>query len=262
MSWAEAKKRIQTIEGLISEAEAEHLYRLAKDCGGTIVEIGSWKGKSTVCLALGSKAGAKGKVFAIDPHQGTYDDFTGLYSSEGTELIFRENIKRAGVDDIVIPLVMKSEEAANEWTEPVSLLWIDGAHDYENVKLDFALWEPHLKKEGIIAFHDALYCFAHPWRPYSGIKEIIINSILKSSKFSKVQFCGSMVCATKVTELPVKDRVLKFQKLFLYHILLLVYFPLITFTVQILITTGLFRPAKLIRDKVLALIRIAGSPKS
>lgn len=257
MQWAEARVQIQAIEGLISEAEAERLYKLARNCGGTIVEIGSWKGKSTVCVALGSK----GKVLAIDPHQGTYDDFTGLYSSEGTELVFRENIKRAGVDDIVIPLVMKSEEAAKGWTEPISLLWIDGAHDYENVKLDFTLWEPHLIPEGTICFHDALYCLAHPWRPYSGIKKIVINNILKSSKFAKVQFCGSMVCATKVTELSVKDRALKFQKLFLYHILLLVYFPLITFTVQILIATGLFRPAKLIKDKVLALIRIAGSPK-
>ena len=255
MQWAEAKIQIQATEGLISEAEAERLYKLTRNCGGTIVEIGSWKGKSTVCLALGSKAGGKGKVFAIDPHQGLHDEITGLYHPENTELIFRENIKRAGVDDIVIPLVMKSEEAAKGWTEPISLLWIDGDHDYENVKLDFTLWERHLIPGGLICFHDALYSLGHPWRPYSGIKKLVINSILKSNKFSKVQFCGSMVHATKVTELSIKDRALKFQRLFLYHILLLVYFPLITLMVDILIRTGLFRPAKLIKDKILALIQ-------
>ena len=254
MQWAEARAQIQATEGLISEAEAKRLYQLARACGGSIVEIGSWKGKSTVCLALGSKAGSKGKVFAVDPHQGTYDDFTGHYTRQNTEPIFRENIKRAGVDDIVIPLVMKSEEAARGWTEPVSLLWIDGAHDYENVKLDFTLWEPHLILGGIICFHDALYCLSHPWHTYSGIKKIVINSILKSNKFSKVQFCGSMVYATKVAGLSIKEKALKYQRLFLYYILLLVYFPLITLIVRILIRTGLFRPAKLIKDKILSLL--------
>ena len=67
MQLAEARPEIQTTEGLISEAEAKRLYELAQNCGGTIVEIGSWKGKSTVCLALGSKVRRKGKVFAIDP---------------------------------------------------------------------------------------------------------------------------------------------------------------------------------------------------
>jgi predicted O-methyltransferase YrrM len=258
MQWGEARVQIQAIEGLISEAEAECLFKLARNCNGTIVEIGSWKGKSTVCLALGSKAGGKGKVFAIDPHQGLCNEITGQYTPDNTEPIFRENIKQAQVDDIVIPLVMKSEEAARGWTEPIFLLWIDGAHDYENVKLDFTLWEPHLISGGIISFHDAFYSFGCPWRTLHGIKKIVINNILKSNKFSKVKFCDSMVYATKVAELSVEDRVLNCLKLLLYHILLLVWFPLITLIVQILVKTRLLRPAKLIKDKVLALIKLRG----
>jgi len=254
MEWAEVRTKIQATEGLISEAEAKCLYELAKNCGGIIVEIGSWKGKSTISLALGSKAGGGGKVFAIDPHQGTYDDFTGIYTPENTEPIFRKNIKRAGVDDIIIPLVMKSEEAARGWTVPISLLFIDGAHDYENVKLDFTLWEPHLIPGGIICFHDALYCLGHPWRTYHGIKRIVIDGVLKSDRFSKVQFCGSMIQATKVAKLSIKDKILKRLRLFIY-ILLLTYFPLITLIVDILIRTRLFRPSKFIKDKILGLIR-------
>ena len=254
MQWAEVQAKIQATEGLITHAEAKRLYELAKSCGGTIVEIGSWKGKSTVCLALGSMAGSKGKVFAVDPHQGTYDSFSGQYTALNTEPMFRENIKRAQADDIVTPLVMKSEEAAKKWTDPISLLWIDGAHDYENVNLDFTLWEPHLIPGGVICFHDTLYCLGHPWRTYHGIKKVVIDNIFKSSKFSKVRFCDSMLYATKVTELSIKERFLKRLRLFLYQTLLLIYFPLITLFVDIMIMTKLFRPVKLIKDKVLALI--------
>lgn len=36
-----------------------------------IVEIGSWKGKSTIWIANGSKDGRNIKVYAIDPHIGS-----------------------------------------------------------------------------------------------------------------------------------------------------------------------------------------------
>ena len=54
------------IEGWLSEKEAFGLYSIANKlgAGSTIVEIGSWKGKSTYCLAKGLK---NGKIFAIDP---------------------------------------------------------------------------------------------------------------------------------------------------------------------------------------------------
>jgi len=211
MEWEEIRTQVQMIEGLLSEAEAECLYALARRCGGSIVEIGSWKGRSTVCLALGSKAGGGGKVFAIDPRKGLEDDCAGLHWLEDTYPIFRENIEKARVDDIVVPLVMKSEEAAREWTGPVSLLFIDGAHDYENVKLDFDLWYPHLIEGAIICFHDALYSLGNN---YSGVRRVVMNNILKSSKFTNVQFCGSMVYATKSPVLTMKDHCLKFEKRF------------------------------------------------
>lgn len=245
MDWLEVHQRIEVIEGLLSEVEGKRLYQLAKNCGGAIVEIGSWKGKSTVCLALGSKAGKRQKVFAIDPHQGLQDECAEIQQPEGTEPIFRENIKRAKVDDIVVPLVMKSEAAARGWTEPISLLFIDGAHDYENVMLDFNLWEPHLTEGGIIAFHDALYSLGHN---YPGIRKVVTNNILTSPKFSSVGLCGSMVYATK-SHASVKGRFLKLQKLLLYYTLPMVYFAL-TPVYRILARTRLFALVKWIRNRL------------
>lgn len=250
MDWAEVRAQVQAIEGFLSDAEAEYLYILAKKCGGNIVEIGSWKGKSTVCLALGSKAGSGGKVIAIDPHQGLADEHAGIHRLEDTEPIFRENIKRTGVDDIVIPLMVKSEEAVKGWTEPISLLWIDGAHDYENAKRDFLLWEQHLKEGGVIAFHDALYSLGHN---YPGIRKVMYKYIFQSNRFSSVHFCGSIVCATKVARLSIGSRLLKLQKLLLYHTLPSVYTTLNIIT-RILAKVRLLAPARVIKGKVLALI--------
>jgi len=243
--WPKVWIQVQTIEGLISEIEGKRLYQLAKNCGGTIVEVGSWKGKSTVCLALGSKAGKGGRVFAIDPHKGLQDECAEVHQPGGTELIFRENIKRAKVDDIVVPLVMKSEEAADGWTEPLSLLFIDGAHDYENVMLDFNLWEPSLTEGSIIAFHDALYSLGHN---YPGIRNIVTSNILTSPRFSNVQFCGSIVYATK-SRASVKGHFLKLQKLLLYYTLPMVYLAL-TPVYRILARTRLFALVKRIRNKL------------
>jgi predicted O-methyltransferase YrrM len=202
--WLEVSTRLRAIEGHLSTAEAKCLYHLAKDCGGIIVEIGSWKGKSTICLALGSKAAGKGKVFAIDPH------------SFGSEKPFRENLKRARVEDIVGPLVMTSEEASKQWSgNPISLLWIDGAHDYENVKKDFTLWEPYLSDKAIVVFHDVIFSLP-PLYDFSGVRKVIEEYIFRSRRFSDVGLCHYMLHATKSWN-SENNRPQKYQALLLWY---------------------------------------------
>src|SRR5215218_9929513 len=73
MGIAEVKQTIADVEGYLTEQEGKLLYELAGGgtAPGVIVEIGSWKGKSTICLALGSKAGQGKIIYAIDPHTGS-----------------------------------------------------------------------------------------------------------------------------------------------------------------------------------------------
>jgi len=166
------------LDSATTDAEVEFLALRAETANqGTIVEIGSWKGKSTIYLAKGAVCGGKGlKVYAIDPH------------IHGTEQIFRNNVKKAGFDNIVVPVVMNSEEAIKQWHQPISLLFIDGAHDYENVKKDFTLWEPHVMAGGTIAFHDK---FAE------GPCKVIRSYILKGSAFGNIGVVGGVLFATK-----------------------------------------------------------------
>lgn len=53
----EIKKLVERVDGWLTHGEGGLLYNLAKNCkgNGVIVEIGSWKGKSTIWLGAGSK---------------------------------------------------------------------------------------------------------------------------------------------------------------------------------------------------------------
>ena len=143
---------VAAVDGWFGPEEGRLLYQLAAtaDPSGCIVEIGSWQGRSTIWLAAGALAGRGASVVAIDPHSGTYLRAEG----ETTEEALRANLARAGVAERVEVVVATSEEAAASWSRPISLLWIDGDHEYESVIRDIELWEPHLLPGAAVALHD------------------------------------------------------------------------------------------------------------
>jgi predicted O-methyltransferase YrrM len=56
------------LPGMLTPAEVDCLFQLGQfnQRQGAIVEIGSWKGKSTVALARGSAKKTQEKIYAID----------------------------------------------------------------------------------------------------------------------------------------------------------------------------------------------------
>ena len=177
------------IPGWLTDEEGEALYELAKQCTGrgVIVEIGSWKGKSTTCLGLGSKAGRNVPVFAIDPHA---DYRFGE---------FKANMDRAGIADLVTPIASRSQDAAEGFDRPIELLFVDGSHDYEDVKADFDQWMPKLVEGGTVAVHDTTL--------WEGPKRVVEDNIYRSTTFKNVRFVfGSTTVATKVRRNTPADR--------------------------------------------------------
>ena len=139
---------------MISEDEAETLMRLAAEvpAEACIVEVGSYRGRSTTALALGADGAP---VYAIEPHE----SFSGLYGGEfgpADRRAFFANLLRAGVVERVRLVNLSSEVASEGWTRPIGLLWIDGDHSVEGVRRDFEAWAPYLRPGGLVAFHDAL----------------------------------------------------------------------------------------------------------
>lgn len=181
MTHKEIADMARGIEGWLFEAETVLLYELARkaDPKGVIVEIGSWKGKSSVCMAKGAEAGTKVKIYAIDPHIGSEEHQAGG-KKVWTFDIFKENIKRMGVENGVEAIVNTSVAAAKDFDKPVSMIFIDGAHDFDSVKEDFLTWFPKVIEGGVIAFHDCSWCEG----PRRCVREALFrNPHIRDAKF-------------------------------------------------------------------------------
>ena len=130
----------QNIDGFVSEGELEWLYEQALKME-TIVEIGSWMGKSTYALCTG----CKGKVYAVDHFRGSVEHYYRMRTGLDLYGIFMNNMKEFTNLEV---FKMTSEEASKSKLIPefVDMVFIDGSHDYNSVISDFRLWYPRVKK--------------------------------------------------------------------------------------------------------------------
>lgn len=117
----------------------------------SIVEIGSFQGRSTCFLASGSQYGQKAPVYAVDPWNLNLDGITGeqLYAA------FQNNIRNIGVSDLVFPLIGESSAIIKTWNKQIGMLYIDDGHDYEIVLEEYHDWSPYIADNGWIVFHDS-----------------------------------------------------------------------------------------------------------
>ncbi|MCL6096198.1 MAG: class I SAM-dependent methyltransferase [Patescibacteria group bacterium] len=167
----------QDVDGWLWKEEGEILYRLAqlnKDLG-VIVELGSYKGKSTICLAQGSKKVSGGKVYALDNFIG--DSYVGIKKTSFYNQ-FLLNIEKYFLKEYVESVKGDFSEAVKSWNKPIRLLFIDGSHNHEDVKRDFENWEPKVAHGGIIVFHDALV--------WPGVSKFV-RQIIASGEFSNIK---------------------------------------------------------------------------
>lgn len=125
------------VEGWCTPEEGDALYEAAKQAGDHIVEVGTGMGRSTIALAMGAN-GNKVNTFDNDRER-----------LEAAEINAKRNKVRfiTGYGD--------SRDFAVDWAFPIRLLFIDGWHDAENVRADYAAWAPHVIPNGSIWFHDA-----------------------------------------------------------------------------------------------------------
>ncbi len=142
---------INSVEGHLVPGQEQWLFNAAESLpdGANIVEIGSFKGRSTCCLAFGCR-GTKKHIFAVDSFNGNDWDFAERdFFKE-----FQHNIERCGVGGTVEPVVGLSREVSKGWNTPIQMLFVDGSHRYEDVLADFEGFFPHVTDGGLVAFHD------------------------------------------------------------------------------------------------------------
>ena len=190
--------RIKTVEGWLREGEIDLLIELAWHTlvsvnPQEVVEIGSYHGKSTIVLGTVCQAVmSRPRVVAIDPHEGqvgAVDSSVGIYSERPSLESFTQNTARAGLDSTVELVQKRSYEVP--WKRPISLLFIDGLHDYVSVSRDFCHFDDWVVPGGYVAFHDCEEGFP-------GVKAFV-DELLTSDRYRKVQQVDSIAVLQKLT---------------------------------------------------------------
>ncbi|MDE3199384.1 MAG: class I SAM-dependent methyltransferase [Acidobacteriota bacterium] len=177
------------LPGFLLENEARFLA-MAAACApedGVIVEIGSFKGKSTVVLGTVAKHYGLGPVVAIDPHTFHSAELEEYRSKPGASSYdeFMRSIESANLENIVEVHRDFSNAVCAHWQRPIRFLWIDGDHSYAGAKADFDGFMPHVVEHGIVAFHDALHEFAGPIR-------VFVEDVLRSNDYGAAGFVNSI----------------------------------------------------------------------
>lgn len=184
-----AWEAVREIPGFLLEHEARFLG-MAAACaprGGSIVEIGSFKGKSTVMLAKVAAHYGLGPIVAIDPHNFNSSELKAHRTAPNASSYeeFLNNLRGAGVSAMVEVHRAYSSDIASSWSRPIRFLWIDGDHSYQGAKSDFDGFSRHIVPEGIVAFHDALHEFSGPIR-------VFVEDVLRSDAFGAAGFVHSI----------------------------------------------------------------------
>ncbi len=151
----EAAAAADKIQGWMAWEELAYLATKAK-AANTVVELGSWKGRSTKAMAMT----CKGKIYAVDSWKGsTNGDATGVEADERG----RETIKGEFFDNVatehrnVIPIDCEhafAGTALKHLAGSVDYQFIDGDHAYEHVKRDIKTALTLAAPGGIISGHD------------------------------------------------------------------------------------------------------------
>ncbi len=181
-----------SVEGWMVLEELRFLFLAAAlpTADGEVLEIGSYRGRSTVVLAKGALWAGQDKVVACDP-------FVPVAPTDpvgSSHEVFLANLRRHGVESHVQLHHTWSAELARTWDRPLRLLWVDGNHDYAAVRADVEAYLPHLAPGALVALHDV------DRAEWPGPTQCFMEDILLSDRFGHCGLCWSIGWAQFVGE--------------------------------------------------------------
>ncbi|MBT5157659.1 MAG: class I SAM-dependent methyltransferase [Rhodobiaceae bacterium] len=178
---------LDSVKGFLDAQEGEALFAVAQEMSpqGLCVEIGSYCGKSTVILGTACQQ-AGGVLLAIDHHRGSEENQPGedyfdadLDDGEGgmsSLLQFRATMRRAGLEDTVIPALSPSQVVQQLPLAAPAFVFIDGGHSMPAALADYRNWGTRVMRGGILAIHDVFPNVADGGRPPHEIYKLALHS--------------------------------------------------------------------------------------
>jgi hypothetical protein len=188
---------LNSVEGYLTEREGIVLFYFAysRYTSGRVLEIGSFKGKSTAWMAKALKLSqSDDKVVAIDPHVNAREfNVVPNYKDETSYDAFLRNISRMNLSDQVDPIKMTSQKAAEHWNQQIRLLFVDGSHNYEDVVMDLKLWQPWVSIGGVVCMHDT-----DSMGPFPGVRRAMNEYLGTCRRLKKILELNNMTVFKKL----------------------------------------------------------------
>lgn len=179
---------VADVEGWMSPGQGATLYDTAARCpdDGLIVEIGSFRGRSTIVLATAADPSVR--IVAIDPHAGNDrgpQEIDGFEDEAADDhAVFNANLAAAGVADRVRHVREFSDVALDQVDGDVDVLYVDGAHRYAPALADIRVWGDRVRDGGTMLIHDSFSSI--------GVTLAILRSLVFGGRFRYVGRARSM----------------------------------------------------------------------
>jgi len=125
MNYKEVYEQVKDISGWLDELDVEQFSKLDLPDNATILELGTFCGKSTRALQM---------LFPTAEIT-TCDTTTNNPEIEGVSF-------------------QKISSMEIQWDKEIDLLFVDSSHDYEGTVLEIKRFKPFIKKGGYIVLHD------------------------------------------------------------------------------------------------------------
>jgi hypothetical protein len=157
--FAEVFDAVGSVQGWMTRAQAGRLWDCASSlhAGDSIVEIGSFHGRSAIVLASAAPTGVA--ITTIDPHAGNDrgpQEIEGFVDeAEQDHQQFWTNLRAAGVDGRITHLREFSDAAHDGVDGDITLLYIDGAHRFAPAHGDLVAWGARVAPGGTMLVHDS-----------------------------------------------------------------------------------------------------------
>ncbi len=178
-TFVEVEQVVADVEGWMTPGQARLLWDCAQSvpAGGTVVEIGSFRGRSMIVLASAAAPGVE--LVAIDPHAGNDrgpQEISGFEAEAADDHeVFMANLARAGVAERVRHVRKFSDAALGDVDGQLDLLYIDGAHRYRPALADIRSWGDRVKPGGDLLIHDSFSSV--------GVTAALVTALFWSSQF-------------------------------------------------------------------------------